>query len=30
MARGAMVDAVEIDPENCKALRAIPDIRCVS
>ena len=29
MARGAMVDAVEIDPENCKALRAIPDIRCV-
>ena len=30
IARGAMVDAVEIDPENCKALRAIPDIRCVS
>ena len=30
MARGAMVDAVDIDPENCKVLRAIPDIRCVS
>jgi tRNA1(Val) A37 N6-methylase TrmN6 len=30
MARRAMVDAVDIDPENCKVLRAIPDIRCVS